>query len=254
MAFPKVQQPLFNTTLPASKKPILFRQLTVREEKILLTAQASQSDTPDTAAILLAIKQLLQNCVSEPKDFDVNKLPAVDLEWLFLQIRSKSVSNTIELSLPDPATADAPDPNNRKRIPVLINLDDVKMHASEKSNKVLISEEQKIGVIMKHPTFEMMQKIDEVTRGYAGDDAGLQLAVIEACMDAIWQGEDVFPVADAEPGEVQEFLCGLNEKQIASLVEFLDDAPYLYMTIAYTDSSGTAQELKLQGISDFFGL
>lgn len=240
MAFPKVEQPLFTTTLPLSKKIIKHRQILVKEEKIILTAQASG----DSSGILNAIEQLVQNCVMVPEDFDVSKIAAVDLEWLFVRLRAVSMSNIVELEMEDPAGSNKP-------LQTRLNLDtEIKVHLPAQSSRAIeLAAEQKIGIQMKPLTFALLQEI-EGKRNVNQELTDLEL--LEHCVDAVYEGDNVFPLVDAEPGEFQTFLNDLSDEQIRKVSEYLENQPYLYADVVFVDSKGESHTRRLKGMENFF--
>lgn len=236
MNLPKITQPTFTTILPSSNKKITFRPFTVREEKILLIAQAAA----DTQSTVQAMKQLVTNCVVET--IDVDDMPSFDIEWLFLQLRSKSVSNIIELRTEE----------DGKEINIKIDLNDVKVKEATIKNKVLLAEDQSIGVILRYPTFNVIEKLGNFNDATATNQADLAFELFKEIIVAIYDANDVYPVTDADPKELDDFLQSLNADQFKKIQAFLEDMPYIYLDVEYKTPSGEDRSFRLQGLQDFF--
>jgi hypothetical protein len=232
---PKIQQPLFTTNLPSNNKKITFRPFTVREEKILLIAQAAQ----DTESMVLAMKQIINNCVQD--ELDVDEMPSFDIEWLFLQLRSKSVSNILELRMTE----------DDKEINIKVDLNDVKVNKAKLSNKVILSEEQGVGVVLRYPTFSVIDKLANFNTD-GTEQTQLAFELFKEIIVSIYDKEDVYDVKSADPGELDEFLQSLNADQFKKIQEFLEDMPYIYLDVHYKAADGTDKTFRLQGLQDFF--
>jgi hypothetical protein len=231
MALPKLTQPIFSLTLPSSGKKIRYRQFTVKEEKILLTAQASgeKSDMID------AFKQLITNCALDPVDVDA--MPAFDVEYFFLMLRAKSVGNIIKIGFEE----------NDKKYDVEISLDKVQVSKPSVSNKILLDEETSIGVVLRYPTFSMIEKMADTTPGNPEGSIDLFKMIIESIYDA----DQVYPCVDAAQGELEEFILSLNNLQVSKIQAFLEDMPYVYIDVDYT-VEGEKRTQRVRGIDSFF--
>jgi hypothetical protein len=233
---PKIAQPTFNTVLPSNNKKITFRPFTVREEKILLVAQAAN----DADSMVQAMKQIINNCVVD--SIDVDDMPSFDIEWLFLQLRAKSVGNVIELRAEE----------DGKEVFIKIDLNEVKVKAATISNKMLLDEQQGIGVVLRYPTFSVIEKLGKFN-DESVDQSNLAFELFKEIVVAIYDANDVYDVTMAEPGELDEFLQSMNAVQFRSIQAFLEDMPYVYMDVSYTTPSGEEKSFRLQGLQDFFG-
>lgn len=232
---PKLNHPTFTTNLPSNNKKITFRPFTVREEKILLFAQSAA----DPTSMVQAMKQLVTNCVVEL--IDVDELPSFDIEWIFLQLRSKSVSNIVELRTEE----------DGKEINIKIDLDDVKVKQATIKNKVLLSDEQTIGVILRYPTFNVIEKLGSFN-DETGNQADLAFELFKEIIVAIYDANDVYDVNQADPKELDDFLQSLNAEQFKKIQAFLEDMPYIYLDVTYKTTSGEDKTFRLQGLQDFF--
>jgi hypothetical protein len=233
---PKIKQPLFTTNLPSNNKKLTYRPFTVEEEKILLIAQAAA----DVDSMVLAMKQIIRNCVAD--EIDVDEMPSFDIEWLFLQLRSKSVGNILELRAEE----------DGKEIQIRCNLDDVKVKKATISHKVLLSEEQKIGVVLRYPTFSVIEKLSNFNSD-GKDQTKLAFELFKEIIVSIYDATDVYDVKQAEEGELDHFLGSLNAEQFKKIQDFLEDMPYIYLDVKYKTPSGEEKSFRLQGLQDFFG-
>lgn len=220
MPLPVIKHPLSEILVPSLKKEMRFRPFTVEEEKIMLMAAS-----PENESSILATKQVLNNCCAE--ELDVDKLASFDIEWLFIQLRAISVSNILEMSINDET--------------IQINLNEVKIQYPESSvdNKIMLSEKDKIGVVLKYPTYKDLEK-------FSGSE---DISVAATIIEQIFQGEEVFDVRDYTEKEIQTFLNGLSVAQMNKIEKWINDIPYVYLDIKLKDGTTT----RLRGIRDFFG-
>lgn len=232
MALPKLSQPIFTLTMPSSGKKVKYRQFTVKEEKILLTAQASGGKED----MIEAFKQLITNCCLD--EIDVDKMPSFDIEYFFLQLRSKSVSDVIKLSFTE---------EDGTKAEAEIKLSELQVHKPTVSNKVLLSEEQGIGVVLRYPTFSMIEKMAELD----DKDPATSLVLFKMIIEAIYDADSVYPSEDTAPGELDEFILSLNNLQVSKIQEFLEDMPYVYIDVKY-DVKGVTKEQRVRGMDNFF--
>jgi len=233
MALPKIKYPIFELTLPSTKTKIKFRPFTVKEEKLLLIAQESEQ----LSEKLNAIRQIINNCMFDlPKD--VGLLPSFDLEYCFLKIRSKSVSNIVELSYRDKT--------DDKIYNFEVYLDELEMTYDETHNTTIELEEN-LGVVMQYPTVEILNQINPQI-----DSVESTMAILKKCIAMIYDADNTYPVEDCTDKELTEFIESLPTKNFEKLSQFFDTMPVLKHEMHYTDSEGTKKTITLQGIDDFF--
>lgn len=218
MSLPQIKHPLVEILVPSLKKKLRFRPFTVEEEKILLMAASSENDSP-----ILAIKQVLNNCCAD--SLDVDKLVSFDLEWLFIQLRAISVSNILEITIDDKAYQ--------------VDLSSTKIeYPKSSSNRIILSEKDKIGVMLKYPTYADLEQ-------YSGSkDDSLTKIIIEQ----IFQGEQVFDVKDYTEEEIQQFLNSLSVAQMNKIEKWINEIPYVYLDVKLENDATK----RLRGIRDFF--
>jgi hypothetical protein len=232
---PKLEQPTFTLILPSTKKQIRYRSFTVKEEKLLLIAQASA----DREDYINVFKQLINNCCVDP--IDVDTLASYDIEYFFLNLRSKSVSNMVKLTITD---------DNDKQFDIEVNLDDVKVHESTVSNKILLDKAKNIGIKLKYPTFTDIARLSRRDDGQVTLEEGLDLFV--SLIDMIWEGDTVYPAKESTHEELKEWIEGFSNEQVKMVEDFLEDLPFVYLDIKYVDSNGEQKVKRITGIESFF--
>lgn len=231
---PKIDQPLFEETIPSNGKTILFRPYLVKEEKILLIAQQSDNEI-DT---IRAMRQVLNNCVQSPADFNKEKLTTFDLEYLFLKLRAKSVNNIVKLSYRDN--------EDNKIYDFEVNLDEIELTFPEKmENKIKIND--KVGIVMRYPSAEIAENLKEFD-----NEIELLMFFISNCIESIYDEENVYLTDDVPEEEMNEFINSLNIETFDKVSDFFKSIPKLYHVLRYTNSNGTDREIELKNIKDFF--
>lgn len=232
MALPKIELPLFETTLFSTGKKVKFRPFTVKEEKILLIAQEAN----DIDQTLLAIRQIITNCVY---DVDVETLPMFDMEYLMLQLRAKSVNNMITFNITDPDT--------QKPVEIELNIDDIKLTTDEKHSKEInVSDDMRL--IMRYP------RLDEVAifKDYKGNEVNTLFDIMIACIDCVVDGDSVSKLEDFSKEEIKEFIESFPGKVINDLKTFFETIPVLRYEAKYVNADGNEKTLVLEGMETFF--
>lgn len=232
MPLPKIDQPLFDMTIPSTGKKIVFRPFLVKEEKILLIAQQSGNDSE----IIRAIKQILNNCIQD--EIDLDTFAIFDLEYAFLKLRAKSVNNVVKLAYRD--TEDDEVYNFE------LDLDAIEIKMPEKINsKIVITDE--VGMTMKYPSASITDKMTNFD-----NEVDLMTFFIINCIDTIYDEENVYVADDFSGEEISEFLDGLDVKSFEKIREFFESVPRLYHKIEYTNSIGNERSIELTSLKDFF--
>ena len=233
MALPKINSPTFELKLPSTGQSVKYRPFLVKEEKILLVAQQSG----ELKDILNAVVQIANNCIYD--DIEVEKLPLFDIEFIFINLRSKSVSNVSEVMINDP------DDGNQYKVE--IDLDKVIIERPEKeiSNKIDLGDG--IGVIMRYPSITYMNSI-----GTAVNDADTAINIIMACVDKVYDTDNVYEASEYSKEELNEFIMSLSSKQFQNIQEFFNNQPKVTQKIKYKTKDGKEKELVLEGLNDFF--
>lgn len=233
MALPRIDKPLFKMKMPSIGKEVTYRPFLVKEEKILLMAQLSGVEKD----IVLAIKQILQNCVQEDW-FDADKLTTFDIEYMFLKLRAKSVNNIVSLTYQDL--------EDGKNYNFDVNLDDIELdYPDGHTNKIAITED--IGIIMRYPTVDDVQSIP-VDLNYVE----MLDALILKCIDKIYDKDNVYKADDEAPEELAHFIEGLDVNTFQKVREFFETLPKLVHKIEYKNSLGNERTIELRNLKDFF--
>jgi hypothetical protein len=233
MTLPKINYPIFELTLPSTQKPLKFRPFTVKEEKILLIAQESDELTDK----LRALRQIVNNCCLN-LDQDIGTLPAFDLEYVFLKIRSKSVGNIIELTYRDN--------DDQKTYDFTVDIDTVEVEFNP-NHKKNIELTNSLGIIMKYPTIEILERAKVDT-----SDTNSVLTLVSQCIDTIYDEETTYNPKEYTVDELKDFVDSLSAKDFAKITAFFETMPNIKHTLKYKDSNGTEKTIVLQGIDDFF--
>ena len=232
MTLPVINTPTYELTVPSTKEKITYRPFLVKEEKILLTAM----ETGGEQDMVLALKQIVNNCLLS--EIDIDHLATFDLEYIFLNLRSKSVGEvaTVNITCPD---------DEETQVPVEIPLDEVEVTFPEgHSNKVELTDT--IGLTMKYPDFTLASETRETNTEYLFD-------MIKGCIAQITEGETVHERVDFNEKELDTFLDSLSTKQLEGVQNFFETMPKLRHEITVTNPK-TKKENKvtLEGLDAFF--
>lgn len=231
MQLPKIDAPIFEIKLISLSQPVKYRPFTVREEKILLIAEESNDDKD----ILNAIKQVINNCCIS--NIDVNKLPLFDIEYFFLQLRSKSVSNITTLRYRDKKDNVVRDFD--------VDLDQIKPTVHPNHNK-LVKITNSISIEFKYPSLETAMKVDRNS-----EEADLQY--IAECIDKIYEDEEIYDSDNFTQEQKVEFVSGLSTKMFKKIIDtFIDTMPTITHTLEYVNNEGVNRKIVLEGYRSFF--
>ena len=233
MSLPKINQPIYRLTIPSTGEEIRYRPFVVKEEKILLMAMESN----DQRIIIDAITQIIQNCVVSG-ELKVDRLASFDIEYLFINLRARSVSEIVELSSPC-EDCDIP-------IEFSINLNDIEVPVVNKADEA-INISDGIGVMMKYPTLESMS-IDMS----AGGPTDAAFRVIATCVDKIYDENQIHDVKEYSKEEIVDWLENLPKGGFDKLQEFFVDMPSLSHSVNITCAKCKKdKEIVMEGMSSF---
>ena len=238
MPLPKISTPTYELELPSTKQTIKYRPFLVREEKLLVLALESE----DTKEITNAIKTVIKNCI-ETKNIKVESLPTFDIEYLFLNIRGKSVGEEIEVNIICPD-------DEETAVPVKIYIDDIKVQRdSEHNTKIKLDES--IMMEMKYPSLDQFIKSNF---DFTSDNTMEQsFELIATCIDKIFNEEEVWVAADVTKKELLEFLDQMNSNQFKEIEKFFETMPRLSHKVKVTNPNTKVEsEVTLEGLSSFF--
>jgi hypothetical protein len=238
MALPKIKIPLFDVTIPSSKKQAKFRPFLVKEEKILLMAQSGGS----RKEVINALTQVINNCMTylDGTSLNINELTTFDLEYLFLKLRAKSIDNVIKLQYVDH--------EDEKTYNFEVPLDSIVIqYHDDHQNKIKVDDD--IGVIMKYPKAIDINDIDdnESTEQFS-------INMLRNCIEKIYDADNVYLTSECTPEELDEFVDSLSVKAFTDIQKFFETMPKLYHKLEYTNSLGTERTIELSTLDDFFTL
>ena len=234
MALPKLDLPRHKTALPSSGQEVIMRPYLVKEEKLLLLALESQ----DPEQIALAIKTLIENCIET--ELDMENLAGFDIEKLFLELRGISVGETIALN----AKCQSCEHQNE----VSLDIKDVKMTDYNPEDRIIKLTES-VGVTMNYPTATILSKIDpeklETIEGI--------MDLIIACVNNIFDDENVYEAKDDNEEEIKSFIEGLTTEQFKKVGQFFRAMPMLAYDMEFTcEKCQFENKVELRGLQSFF--
>ena len=238
MPLPKIATPTYELELPSTGQTIQYRPFLVKEEKVLVIALESE----DNKQITTAIKAVLKNCVLT-KGIKVDHLPTFDIEFLFLNIRGKSVGEELEVNIICPD-------DEETQVPVVVDLDDIKVQKDENhTNKIKL--DASLMMEMKYPSLDQFIKSNFVFNEKNAMDQSFDL--IAGSIDKIYTEDEVWATADCTKKEVKEFLESMNSSQFKKIESFFDTMPKLSHTIKVTNPKTKVEsEVVLEGLASFF--
>ena len=239
MPLPTIATPTYELEIPSTKKKIKYRPFLVKEEKILILALESE----DTKQIAGAVKEVITNCILT-KGVKVDQLSTFDIEYIFLNVRGKSVGEEVEVLITCPD-------DGRTQVPALIKLDEIQVQVSSEHNKD-IKLDDNLTLRMKYPSMNEFVKTNfSVSEELSLDDT---FGMIAACIEQVYSEEESWAASDCTKKEISEFLEQLSSKQFKEIEKFFETMPKLSHTIEVTNSNtGVTSEVVLEGLSAFFG-
>lgn len=239
MQLPEIKHPTFTIVIPSTKEKKKFRPFVVKEEKILLMGQQSK----DPKDMYEAIKQVINNCAVDTLDFDV--LAPFDFDYIFVKLRSQSVSNVIDVKYRDP--------EDDQEYDMKVNLNEVEVTFPEDSIDPIVECTDNIKIKLKHPTMAVMDSIMH-SFGEVEDVTSNDLVdkLITKSIECVMAGEEIYPTKEATDEQLVDFVNNLPMKSYEKIRKFFENVPQLKHTISYTNSKGTEKSIELNGLGDFF--
>ena len=234
MALPVLNNPNYEMVLPSTGEKIEFRPFLVKEQKILMMALESK----DTSAQTRAITDIIENCTFGKLTDKLSSLPTYDIEYMFLQIRCKSVGETVELMITCPD-------DEETKVPVSINLEDINVIKTEgHSETVMITDT--IGMTMKHPTMKQIMSYDLANM----DGIESSFGIINDCLVNVFSQDEVWE--DWSDKEVQDFIEQMTTDQFVKVTDFFTTMPKLKHIVKVTNpNTGVESEIALEGMQSF---
>ena len=239
MPLPKITAPTYELVLPSSDRKVRYRPFLVKEEKLLIIAMESE----DTKQITTAVQQVLKNCILT-RGIKVEKLSTFDIEYLFLNIRGKSVGEEVEVMITCPDDGET-------EIPVVINLDDIKV-ITDDTHTTDIKVDDTLTVRMKYPSMdEFIQSNFDL-----GEDMDIEdtFQLIANCIEQVYNEEESWNASDSTQKELVDFIEQLGTKQFKEVENFFVTMPKLSHTLKVTNPKTKVEnEIVLEGLQSFFG-
>ena len=237
MALPKLEVPIYELTVPSTDEKIKYRPFLIKEEKILLIAMESGANED----VIQAVKQIVSECTFNT--LKLGNMPMFDVEYIFLQIRSKSVGEVSKLKI---LCKD----DGETYANVEVDLTEIEVQVNDDhTNKIELTDE--MGVIMRYPTIDSFS-----TAGISDITADNMLDVIVTCIDKIYdkKGEEVYDSKDSSKKELMDFVEGMNTTQFQDVQAFFDSMPKLRHEITVVNPKTKKENIvALSGLNDFFG-
>lgn len=232
MALPKLASAKYDLTLPSTGEKVEYRPFLVREEKILMIAQQSGAQED----ILKGVEQIIDACTFGK--LNVSTLPMFDLEYIFLQLRSKSVGAEVEVNVTCPD-------DRKTKVPVKINLEEIKC-VREVGHDSTIKLTDTIGVVMDYPRVNTINLFKE-------DDAEAGFAIVKECIKQVYDEETVHDKSDMDSAELEEFLESMSHDQFIMIQNFFDTMPKVKHTVKVKNPNTEVEsEVVLEGLNSFF--
>lgn len=237
---PKIDIPIYETHLISNGELVRFRPFLVKEQKLFL--MANESDDPKET--INTIKQVLRNCILD--DLDVDNLATFDIEYLFLQLRARSVGEVVTLRFT--CNNDITEENKCGNVVKIdVNVLDIKPTVNtEHSNKIQIND--KIGIVLKYPTFGSVDVASLDT-----ENLDQVLDIIVACIDYVYDEEQIYPAKDSSKKELTDFIENLKQTDLEKISAFFNSLPKMKKDVDFKcDKCGYHETLQLEGIQSFF--
>ena len=238
MPLPKIATPTYELELPSTGETIKYRPFLVKEEKLLVIALESE----DTKQISTAIRAVIKNCILT-RGIKVEQLPTFDIEYLFLNIRGKSVGEELEVNLICPDDGET-------QVAVTINLDDIKVKKSDTdSNRIQLDDS--IMMEMKYPSLDEFIKNNFDLKEQSAMDQSFEL--IASCIGTIFTEDEVWAAADCTKKELNEFLESMNSSQFKDIEKFFETMPKLSHTVKVKNPKTKKEsDVVIEGLASFF--
>ena len=240
---PKLDVPIYSVTLLSTGKEVRIRPFLVKEQKLFLMA----SESEDSKETINTIKQVLKNCVLD--DVDIDSLPTFDLEYLFMNLRARSVEEVVNLKYKCNNTV-----KNDKGEDVVCNgsvefdvnlLDIQPTKHTEHTNKFMLND--KIGICLKYPTFEMVQKYEQM------DENDIMVNILVDCIDFLYDDNQIYYAKDSSRKELEEFVDSMQQKDLEKIREFFDTMPEIKKDIHFhCPKCGYEEDMVVKGLQNFF--
>lgn len=236
MALPKLDAPRYEMKLPSTGAKVIYRPYLVKEEKILMLAMESN----DEKQMVRAVKDVIHSCTEG--GVDVENMTMFDMEYVFVQLRTKSVGENTKVGVTCTSCGTKND--------IEINLNHTKVDVP-KTKDLKIPLTKTVGMIMKYPSVDDFMRIQTSEEGTAVDKS---FDIVAACIDSIYSNDEIFDAKDQTKEELREFIESLSSDQFAKIKEFLENMPSAKISVSFDCSKcNHHNEFDVKGIANFFG-
>jgi len=239
MPLPKINTPTYELTLPSTGKKIKYRPFLVREEKILIMAMESE----DMKDITNSIVQILSDCILT-ENVKVESLATFDIEYLFLNVRARSVGETVDVNITCPDDGET-------QVEMTIDIDSIKIQKT-RGHKNIIKQDDNLSMKLRYPSLDQFVENNFET-GQVVSEVGQSLSMITSCIDMIYNEEETWEAADCSKKELDEFVEQMNTKQFKQIEKFFTTMPKLsHKLMVKNPNTGVESEVVLEGLAAFF--
>jgi len=240
---PKLDVPMYTVNLISTGKPVRFRPFLVKEQKLFLMA----SESEDSNEMVSVIRQVLKNCVLD--EVDIDSLPTFDLEYLFMNLRARSVEEIVDLRYKCNNTVKGDSGEDKKCSGVVefkMNLLEVQPTKNpDHKNKIQLTEN--LGIAFKYPTFEMIQRYEKM------DEGQVMMNILVDCIDYIYDKDQVYYAKNSTRKELEEFVDNLQQKDLEKFKEFFDTMPEIKKDVHFKCPKCEYEEdITIKGMQNFF--
>jgi Zn finger protein HypA/HybF involved in hydrogenase expression len=236
MALPSQSTPIYTLTIPSTGKKVNFRPFLVKEEKSLLLAQQSE----DIGTMTTTLKSIISSCIKD--DINVDNLAVFDIEYIFTQIRAKSIGESVSLIF---TCKHCENENNKVKLDIDLTKIEVVKDPSH-TNKINLFDD--VGVIMKYPTLDILKNPEGKI-----DDISSVIDIVIDCIDVIYNNEELFYTKEQNRTEVEEFVMNLTKKQFDLIEQFFVTVPKFKQDIEFDcPACGGHNKSVLEGTQSFF--
>lgn len=244
MILPKIEVPEYDCILPSNKKKVKFRPFLVKEQKLLLMAV----ETTEVKDVIETIKKVVKNCLIT--ELDVDALPVFDLEFLFLNLRARSVGEIVNVKYKCNNIVGEKEGGEEKRcdniVDIEINVLDINPEFGEgHTNKIELSD--KLGIVFKYPTFEMIESLSD------RDANEIIFDLIVECIDYIYDDSNLYYAKDVSKEEIIDFIDSLKQEHLELIKNFFDSMPKVKKTVEFKcNKCGHHEDIEIEGVQNFF--
>lgn len=237
MSLPIASTPKYKLTIPSTGKQVTYRPFLVKEEKALMIAQQSE----DAETMITTLKSVIESCIQDK--IKASELAIFDIEYIFTQLRAKSVGEYVELILKCDTCTD-----EKATVKYEVDLTKIKVDIPKEHSKT-IPLYGDVGVIMRYPSLEILKKLENLD----GSDAEAVFEIITASIDCIYDSEQMYAAKDHKPEEIRQFIDNLTQEQFVKIQSFFETMPKLQEKVNYKcPLCGKEHEKYIRGLDSFF--